>query len=962
MSLQLPNPPLGPTQINPASTPRELREAAGAAWQRMTEQNVVTACPPAHAAELEWLVQVSPFIAWVLEQYQQEALTQLFQPVPLQQEQVRQALTACQTEEQAMSCLRQIRHQEMARIAAADLMGQLPLAMVLQQVSDLADSLIQETLDWLYLFYAERWGRARFADGMDMPMLVIGMGKLGGQELNFSSDIDLIFCYPERGETSGGRRALDHEMYFTRIAQALIRLLGQQRPDGQCYRVDMRLRPFGQSGPMVTSISALEDYYQEQGRNWERYAMVKARVVNACPEWSTRLYQLLRPFVYRRYLDYSAIDALRKMKLLINQEARRRGMAGNIKLGLGGIREVEFVAQVFQLIRGGREPELQTRSLLEALSVCEEQQLLGPGAVGELLDAYAWLRKVEHVLQEINDEQTQQLPQDELRQYQVLAATGYPDWDAFTTAVTTRMEQVHEHFLAAIGGREEMETPEDSEFALLWQDLLADETAHEVLQEAGARDPAECWHIIQRLRMDIRKRSTGPRGREMLGRLVPDFIGAALAHPESTRLLERLFTLLRQIASRTTYLELLVENRGAREQLIFLCRSSPWLAQLLSRFPLLLDELIDPSQLYQLPEPGSYRHRVAEYLLRLPEDDDEALMDALRQVKQIFQLKVAAADLSDGVPLMDVSDHLTWLAEAMIEQVVLIAWRQLSDRHGVPPGRSAEDMGFAVIGYGKLGGYELGYGSDLDLVFVCTNDNTGQTDGVRPLPVQQFYLRLAQRVLHLFTTRTMSGVLYEVDMRLRPSGQAGLLVVRLGTYSDYLAEDAWTWELQALVRARVVFGSNALHGEFAAIRRQALSRRRELTSLRQDIRAMRDRMRRHLWQRDKAGYDIKQMPGGLTDIEFITQYLVLAYAGQHPELSGWTDNSRILEVAAEYGLLTEAQAEQLVTVYTRYRTELHRLALAERGSLSEYEFSREREQVQRVWQHLLVDDIGAQAD
>lgn len=908
---------------------------------------------------VSWLVQVSPFIARVLLRYGQSASERLLAPAAADRETLQLGIAEQGGNEASlMRYLRQFRHLEMARIAALDLLGRMPLARMLAETSALADMLIEETLTAITDSLAGRYGRACDESGTELPFIVLAMGKLGGEELNFSSDIDLIFCFPEPGETTGGRQSVAFDVYYHKVAQQLLKLLGQPTADGQPFRIDMRLRPFGQSGPLVASLGALEDYYHEQGRMWERYAMIKARVLNASAELAEQVRLLLRPFIYRRYLDYSAIDALRKMKLLINQEARRKGVADNIKLGPGGIREVEFVTQVFQLIRGGRENQLQTRSLFTALSACEDLQHLDAQAVTELLEGYAWLRKLEHVLQQINDEQTQTLPTDWLTRWRVLAACGFAQteagWQALLDQIQAHMTVIHRHFVDAIGGEEDLQAMDESEFAILWQDLLADETALEVLTEAGARDPQTCWNAISEFRIQLRKRPSGPRGRELQANLVPALIEGALKYPHAEQVLPRVFEVIGQIVSRTTYLELLAENRDARQQLTFLCQASPWIAHLLAKFPLLLDELIDPVQLYQLPAVESYRHRVSEYLLRLPVDDAEAQMDALRQVKQIFQLKVAAADLNEGVHLMRVSDHLTFLAEAIIEHVVLLAWRQLTAVHGCPPGRDESDTGFAVIAYGKLGGYELGYGSDLDLVFISADDNQGETDGKKPLDVQQFYLRLAQRVLHLFTTRTMSGVLYDVDMRLRPSGQAGLLVVRASTLREYLLSDAWTWELQALVRARMVYGHASLYEQFSAIRKNTLCRQRDQGSLRTDVLAMREKMRNHLWQQHERKMDIKQMPGGVADIEFITQYLVLANGHAFPDLAIWTDNIRIFEIAATEQLLTEAEAIQLIEAYQTYRVELHRLALAEQGRLSERDFSEAAKTVREIWQRVFT--------
>ncbi|RUO34369.1 bifunctional [glutamate--ammonia ligase]-adenylyl-L-tyrosine phosphorylase/[glutamate--ammonia-ligase] adenylyltransferase [Aliidiomarina shirensis] len=910
--------------------------------------------------QLYWLVQVSPFIGRVVSRYGAPAIQRMFTPMAAEAELIREALAKSNNEGDAMSVVRRFRHIEMARIASQDLLGEMPLGRMLQENSALADMLIEAGIAYTCNQLAPRYGRAIDGEENELPLIVLAMGKLGGSELNFSSDIDLIFAYPMNGETQGGRQNIDFSMYYNRVGQGLIKLLDQPTVDGRAFRIDMRLRPFGQSGALVSSLSALEDYYHEQGRMWERYAMIKARVLNTDYALAQQVRQMLRPFIYRRYLDYSAIDALRKMKLLINQEARRQGVAENIKLGLGGIREVEFVAQVFQLIRGGREQEFQTYSLLSALNACGRHGTLTESAIEKLLQGYAYLRKLEHILQEINDDQTQQLPHDELTKMRVLAASGYAQsnegWKAFMTATQQAMNGIHQEFLNVIGGEEDMLAGEESEYAILWQDLLADDTALEVLREANAEQPETCWQVIQDFRMLLRKRPSGPRGRELQALLIPALIESALKEPNAHLILQRSFEVLAQISSRTTYLELLCQNVDAREQLLFLCGASPWIAHLIAKFPLLLDELIDPVQLYELPDVESYRSRVSEYLMRLPNDDAEAQMDALRQVKQIFQMKVAAADLNSGVHLMRVSDHLTYLAEAMIEQVVSLAWRQLCERHGAPPGRDESDTGFAVVAYGKLGGYELGYGSDLDLVFLSDDAISGDTEGEKPLPVQQFYLRLAQRVLHLFTTRTMSGVLFDVDMRLRPSGQAGLMVVRMNTYQEYLEKDAWTWELQALVRARMVYGATYLRDRFATLRTNILCHQRETEQLRTDILQMREKMRDHLWQNHRTQLDIKQMPGGITDIEFITQYLVLRGAEQHPDLAIWTDNIRILEIAARLRLITETEAQGLIAAYQDYRAEIHRLALAEAGRLSDRDFQVDIANVTKVWQKFFADE------
>jgi glutamate-ammonia-ligase adenylyltransferase len=918
-----------------------------------SESNVMTQ----NSTVLERAAALSPFVADVLAQDEgavtltESGKVELVAPADYLP-QLQRALKDINDEAVAQRVLRHYRKKWFAALAAADSHQQLPLRDMLTQLSAAADAFIIAARDWLYPRFTERFGTPRDSADNAQPLWVLGMGKLGGRELNFSSDIDLIFCYPERGETDHPRKPMETDVFFTKLVQGMMSLLDGLTADGRVFRVDLRLRPFGQSGPVVTSLAALEYYYQEQGRDWERYAMVKARLIGADSAGELAFKELLRPFVYRRYIDFSAIDALRKMKTLINQETKRQGVQNNIKLGPGGIREVEFIAQTFQLIRGGQQRQLQTQSLYQAYAVIAEQELLPQTSVQELLSSYELLRRVEHALQEYNDEQTQTLPDDQERQ-QALAAFFDLSWDALRCQIQDAMATVHRHFENVIGDNES-DDEDAGALQILWQDMLEDHTALDVLHDYGLdKQRAQLiWQLVNDLRLEVRRRGSGPRGRKAMAKLVPLLLQRCIQLADAEVVLERVFTVLRRIMSRTAYVELLVENLGAREQLVKLCRASSWIAQHLANFPILLDELIDPQHLYELPELNEYRAIIHEYLLRIPEQEDdlEAQMNALRQARQSCQLKIAAADISGGLPLMKVSDHLSYLAEAIIAAVVHLAWQHLTARHGCPPGCSAEKMGFAVIAYGKLGGLELNYSSDLDLVFVTDSDYQGETDGAKPLEVQQFYLRLAQRVLHLFTTRTVIGTLYEVDMRLRPSGKAGLLVTRLSTYASYLQEDAWTWELQALVRARPVFGDRELCQAFSNLRQEQLRQQREAIGLATQVVEMREKMRTHKEQRsEQHSFDLKQGVGGITDIEFLVQYLVLRFSHEQPGLTDFTDNVRILEQAGQLGVMPAAQAQALTEVYIREREWLHQLALDDRGSLTHQPFADERTLVEKAW-------------
>lgn len=859
-----------------------------------------------------------------------------------------------------MRALRLFRRRIMVRIAWSQTLSQVSEEDTLQQLSHLAETLIVSARNWLYDACCREWGTPCSADGVPQPLLILGMGKLGGGELNFSSDIDLIFAWPEHGSTQGGRRELDNAQFFTRLGQRLIKVLDQPTQDGFVYRVDMRLRPFGDSGPLVLSFAALEDYYQEQGRDWERYAMVKARIMGDDDGvYTSELRAMLRPFVFRRYIDFSVIQSLRNMKGMITREVRRRGLKDNIKLGAGGIREIEFIVQVFQLIRGGREPTLQSRSLLPTLTAIEALNLLSEHDAQALREAYLFLRRLENLLQSINDEQTQTLPGDDLNRARLAWGMHFADWASLTERLDTLMAQVRRVFNELIGDDEESSQEEQlsESWRELWQDTLQEDDSPAVLIHLSDDDRHRVLAQIADFRKELDKRTIGPRGRQVLDSLMPHLLSEVCVREDALVLLSRITPLLSGIVTRTTYLELLSEYPGTLKHLIRLCAASPMVASQLARYPLLLDELLDPNTLYQPTATDAYRDELRQYLLRVPEEDEEQQLEALRQFKQAQLLHIAAADIAGTLPVMKVSDHLTWLAEAMIDAVVQQAWVQMVARYGQPTHlRERQGRGFAVIGYGKLGGWELGYSSDLDLVFLHDCPMDAMTDGEREIDGRQFYLRLAQRIMHLFSTRTSSGILYEVDARLRPSGAAGMLVTTAEAFADYQQNEAWTWEHQALVRARVVYGDPQLQQQFDAIRRQILTNARDGAALKTEVREMREKMRAHLGGKQRDRFDIKTDAGGITDIEFITQYLVLRYAHEKPKLTRWSDNVRILELLAQNDIMDEHEAQALTRAYTTLRDALHHLALQELpGNVDLASFASERSLVSASWQKWLVE-------
>jgi glutamate-ammonia-ligase adenylyltransferase len=876
---------------------------------------------------------------------------------PNYQQMLAKLITPCESEDQLHKVLRQFRLQEMVNIAVADLLFELELTLSLERLSELADQLILASLNWLTLFCQEKWGIPTSQSGEVQQLLVYGMGKLGGRELNFSSDIDLIFTYPEMGETQGARRSLDNQQFFIRLGQKLITSLHQKTADGFVYRVDMRLRPFGESGPLVLTFNAMESYYQEQGRDWERYAMLKARLIGQ-GIYHDQLSTLLRPFVYRRYIDFSVIDSLRRMKMMIAQEVRRKQLKNNIKLGAGGIREVEFIVQVFQLIRGGRIKELQHRRLLTVLPILVEKEEITAENEAVLTNAYCFLRRVENIIQAINDQQTQTLPDNDLDQARLIWALHHDKcetWSDFLEYLTLQMNGVHLEFCALIGEESPNHQAKDQHWTALWDSQWSDEESIAWIEQVSVFvDAKKIWALLSEFRADMEKRSIGHRGRAVLDKLVPVLMWHIQQEHSGHFTLERVLIIFNKISTRTAYIELLFENEGALKHLIKLCHQSSWIAEHIAKYPILLDELIDPKLLNNPPELSSYSADLRQAMLRIPEDDQEAQMDRLRQFKQAQHLRIATGDICGILPVTKVSDHLTALAEAIIEEVIHLAWQQIAQRFGVPSSTVGQGhRGFSAIGYGKMGGIELGYSSDLDLVFLHNSQSDEVTNGLKQIPASQFYMKLAQRIMHIFNTRMASGILYELDMRLRPSGNSGLLVIHIDTFAQYQQDDAWTWEHQALVRARTVFGYPELANKFTTIRKEILTRVRERASVSTDVLKMRKKMRTHLDKSTSDNTDIKQGQGGLVDIEFLVQFLVLSESSKYPGLCKYSDNFHLLKALQHFGVISIEQQKQLTISYCTLRDYGHHATLKnEQQLLTKVDFQNIAENVNAICQSL----------
>jgi [glutamine synthetase] adenylyltransferase / [glutamine synthetase]-adenylyl-L-tyrosine phosphorylase len=947
-----------------SALPADIEPSVSAAWSDFCEQSAALGLTvPAESSLLESLGVVWASSRFVMESCLRDPslLSSLNDSGDLYSDLVRSEYgprlkqSAWHDEETLMRALRRFRAREMVRIAWRDIAGWADLGETLSDLSALAEVCLQVALDDLFERMCERQGTPLLSDGRPQQPVILGMGKLGAWELNFSSDIDLIFAYPEEGVLPG-RRNMSYGEFFTKLCRTLVKVIDTATEDGFVFRVDLRLRPFGDSGPLIMSFDAMESYYQSQAREWERYAMIKARPVAGDPVAGEQLQAMLHPFVYRRYLDYRAFGELRQLKFQITQELQRKDRLNNIKLGPGGIREIEFVAQAFQLIRGGRNRALQERRVLKVLEILGRDSLLPLPVVEKLIDAYHILRRVENRLQETADCQVHDLPEQPDQRIRLAFSLGYKDWDAFAHALNRIRDQVQHVFEQVFESPQAESGHGDSE--LLWAGGAADDQLQAAAASLGYRQPTQVLQILSDFRKAHPIKKLTAQGSQYLDTLMPMLLGAAGTSEDPETALKRILGLIEAIAGRTVYLSLLVENPLALSQLVKLATASSWIVAHIARFPLLLDELLDPRTLYAPLSKEALKTELEKDLAAVDDDDLEQHMIELRHFKQAQVLRVAAADIMGVVPIMVVSDYLTDIAEVILDQVLMLAWGQLSKKHGIPPGERPNGVSeFGIIAYGKMGGIELGYGSDLDLVFLFGGENVdAQTDGGRPIGCAQFYARLGQRIIHILTANMLSGVLYEVDMRLRPSGNAGLLVSHIEAFGRYQHNDAWTWEHQALVRARFVAGAVGIGDKFGKIREQILTMPRDLCVLRKDVTTMREKMRASLVKNEPGMFDLKQGPGGIADIEFIVQYGVLRCAVEHPELIQFTGTVQLLELLRDAGFMSAEEADVLKDAYCLYRDKGHRAALQDKSALvPDDSVQLLRSHVQQIWQKLMLE-------
>ena len=865
-----------------------------------------------------------------------------------------------------MSGLRHLRTLLMMRWIWQDALQTISLEQLTDELSEFADGCISFAKDYTYQHLVAKYGEPTFINEQGNiqidDMAIMAMGKLGAQELNLSSDIDLIFVHQARGETNGnkakGTRSIDNKRFMTRLGQGIIKLLDNKTADGFVFRVDMRLRPWGDGSDLAIHLSALQKYFTMHGRAWERFAWLKARVVGQIDQpFYEEIQALIKPFVFRYYVDYSAFSALREMKSLIQNQVAQREDLDNIKLGAGGIRDIEFIVQAFQLIYGGRHPQLQIKPCLQAMQVLSELGYLEHSTYEQLQAAYRFLRRLEHAIQAINDQQTQRLPHDEQWQHNLAVTLNFENWHALLDQLNRHRDSVNVPFERMVTERQ---VP-DNEDTDLEPEHLDEQIARlkEVLTE-------ENRELLQNFWQSKMVANLSDEARERLDDAYPVIVHALLAHQEQQQLantaLPRLISLLEAICRRSIYLVMIAENPNATIELIPMLSASPWIAKELAQYPVLLDTFLQ--QRYRhLPDKRELRDILRQQLLRVEPNDEEELLSVLRLFKKNQVLAVAASDVLAERPIMKVSDSLTYIAEVVLEAALERAFAEIVNRYGYPIGQDGDpvteaDCGFAIIGYGKLGGLELSYSSDLDLVFLHKIKEQGMTTGEKSVSGMKFAARLVQKLMNYLNTQTRDGRAYEIDMRLRPSGNAGMMVVSCHAFETYQMDKAWSWEHQALVRARAICGDRRVTARFCDIRRDVLSLPRTLDQVRSEVTSMRIKMQKHLgtnqWQQEAGKFHLKQDAGGIVDIEFLAQFAVLAYSHEYPSLTKWSDNVRIFAEVALLGIWDDQVCQDLTDAYLRIRAATHQLALSEQSLLVDESLWQEtRTLVQSQWQHLM---------
>ena len=842
--------------------------------------------------------------------------------------------------------LRVWRRAELVRIGWRDLAGWAKLEEVVETLSTVADQAVSVALGCAHYQVAQRHGEPIGSiSGKPVRLVVLALGKLGGRELNFSSDIDLVLAYAEAGNTQSEKPISNHE-FFIKVGQHLVSLLETSTEEGFVFRIDLRLRPNGTSGPLALSFDAMDHYYTTHGRDWERYALIKTRALDLPGGHSDLLLEILRPFIYRKYLDFGAFDAIRDMKRMIEKALRTDDRLDDLKLGCGGIREIEFIVQSYQLIRGGREPQLQTNRLWQAMQALVELGIMEKSGADTLHSAYEFLRRTEHRLQMIDDQQTHQLPKDDLHRLRLATAMGYSNWTSFHTQLCAHTEAVHGCFQMVFAPEPDADN-ETAELADLWLGHLERPSAERLLQRIGYTEPSRLLNLCQNLRGSAFYTAFSTSGRARMDRLMPLAIQACAHQSDQFTAFARLVRVIESIGRRAAYLSLLSENTLALSQLVNLISQSSWIAHWIGRHPVMLDELLNPIGQEVSLDRATLTTELKRRMKTTPPNDLERAMDLLREFRHAQTLQIAAADSAGLLSFESVSATLSALAEATLEESMSVARQSLGGKIDL----DSVDLG--IVAYGKLGSQELGYNSDLDIVFLYQSDATHSPEN----DTTPYHCgRVIQRLIHILTTRTAAGNLYQTDLQLRPSGRAGTVVSSLSAFESYQMAHAWTWEHQALVRARLVVGSPALGKAFEQVRRRILCQPRNPTDLRDAVVSMRERIIRTRSTSTDDIFDFKLGRGGLIDIEFIVQFLMLRWAGEYPQLINSRRTRTVLHTLVSHHLLDPTLGATLSDIVERYLQMDNRFKLQEKLSqVSWSELTDERDAIANAWQKLITN-------
>ena len=861
---------------------------------------------PVQASYLQRLEDCSPFIARLLAK-DAELLADLLKHLHISYHlaEMQQFLAAQKIEDEntLKKALRKLRQRVLARIIARDLNGLADLSEVMQTTTQLAEISTQTAVLYHTTWLEALFGEPRSVNGKTQEFIVIGMGKLGGGELNVSSDVDLIFAYEEDGETT---QDISNQDFFVKLGKKVISALDEVTEDGFVFRVDMRLRPFGSEGALVSSLDALEEYYQNNGREWERYAWIKGRALGVDGTGlQAKLHALLRPFIFRKYLDFNALASMRDLKLQIHRDVLQKGLQDNIKLGRGGIREIEFIAQVFQLIRGGQDASLQIRPTLEVLKLLGNKHLLLAETVAQLTDAYQFLRNLEHRLMYVEDQQTQDLPKNDEARARIARAMGFESWASFEAVLVQHRKIVQQHFDATFAENTQNLPDDNVKENAIWQGLLENDAALQVLLDEGFSNVSATLQRLKMCRESHRYKQLPELSRQRFDRLMPLVIQQSALQANADIALVRAMDLLEAICRRASYLALLVEYPQALDLVVKLCAASGWCAQYLTQHPIVLDELLDERTLYAAPDFVQMRTAL-EVNIHALVGDTEAQMNAMRQFKHAAVFRFATQDIAGQLPLETLSDYLSALADLIMDIALKTIWQSLKFKH-------IEQPKFAVIGYGKLGGKELGYASDLDIIFLYDDDAEG---------AGEVYARFAQRINSWFNSLTSAGLLYETDLQLRPDGNSGLLVSSVEAFHDYQFNRAWAWEHQAITRARFVAGDAGIGAAFEAIRIEVMRQTRDAQKLRDEVVEMREKMREANVNKSDL-FDLKHDKGGIIDVEFMVQYLVLMHAEKYAELTHNFGNIALLKTLGKLNIVNESLAESVADGYREYRRLQH---------------------------------------